>query len=113
MTSLFKAVEGIRKEIEEYRIVAHAKTITEEDKNYWEGRRIGLVIAERIIDEQLSLLPDGAKTEEELLSVAHYAMYAYNAPKCPPPLDPIVKDIIQHTIRALRDAGVLYVREGE
>ena len=54
-------VSCIKKELEEYRVVAHAKTITDEDKNYWEGRRIGFVIAERILEEQFAAYKGGAK----------------------------------------------------
>ena len=51
-----EVLQGALKEMKEYEVVAHAKTITDEDKNYWEGRRIGFVISQRIIEEQLSSL---------------------------------------------------------
>ncbi len=98
MTSLFKAVEGAREALEYYRRGATKRVhgYTEDD-----GEDAA---------EALSLLPDGAKTEDQVARIILNAIKEH-------------ENILaggQETVlmslyitRALRDAGVLYVKEGD
>ncbi len=94
MTSLFKAVEGIKASLD-------LATRQANDGESFSETRVNCML--HSVTKALSLLPDDAKTEEEIKRIIlHSILFGVTT-----------REQAEKVFGALKSAGVLYVREGE